>query len=68
MLRLAKTVGLPLPFRRDQIDRLVLSKAYDNARARRDYDFRPRSFLDYLTEGEKITRGRVANDSLQAAK
>jgi dTDP-4-dehydrorhamnose reductase len=68
MLRLAKAVGLPLPFRRDQIDRLVLPKAYDNALARRDYGFQPRSFLDYLTESEKITRDRVPNDSLQAAK
>jgi nucleoside-diphosphate-sugar epimerase len=68
MLRLAKAVGLPLPFRRDQIDRLVLPKTYDNALARRDYGFQPRSFLDYLTEGEKITRDRVPNDTLQAAK
>ena len=68
MLRLAKAVGLPLPFRRDQIDRLVLPKTYDNALAHRDYGFQPRSFLDYLTESEKITRDRVPNDSLQAAK
>jgi len=68
MLRLAKAVGLPMPFKRDQIDRLVLPKTYDNALARRDYGFQPRSFLDYLTESEKITRDRVPNDSLQAAK
>ena len=68
MLRLAKVLGLPLPFKRDQIDRLVLPKTYDNAQARRDYGFQPRSFLDYLTESEKITRGRVPNDSLQATK
>ena len=55
MLRLAKAVGLPLPFRRDQIDRLVLPKTYDNALARRDYSFQPRSFLGYLTEGGRIT-------------
>jgi nucleoside-diphosphate-sugar epimerase len=68
MLRLVKALGLPVPLKRDQIDRLVLPKTYDNAQARRDYGFRPRSFLDYLTESEKITRGRVPNDSLQATK
>jgi nucleoside-diphosphate-sugar epimerase len=57
MLRAAKALGLPLPFKRDQIDRLVLPKMYDNALARRDYDFHPRSFLDYLAQGEKITVG-----------
>jgi nucleoside-diphosphate-sugar epimerase len=68
MLRLAKALSLPLPFKRDQIDRLVLPKTYDNAQARRDYGFQPRSFLDYLTESEKIRRGRAPNDSLQATK
>jgi nucleoside-diphosphate-sugar epimerase len=50
MLRLAKALRLPLPFKRDQLDRLVVPKTYDNALARRDYDFQPRSFLDHLTE------------------
>ena len=54
MLRAAKALRLPMPFHRDQIDRLVLPKAYDNALARRDYDFRPQSFIDYLTESGKI--------------
>jgi hypothetical protein len=31
MLRAAKALGLPLPFKRDQIDRLVLPKTYNNA-------------------------------------
>lgn len=57
MLRAAKALGLPLPFKRDQIDRLVLPKTYNNALARRDYDFHPRSFLDYLAQGAKITIG-----------
>jgi nucleoside-diphosphate-sugar epimerase len=57
MLRGAKALRLPLPFKRDQIDRLVLAKTYNNASARRDYDFHPRSFLDYLAQGEKITVG-----------
>ncbi len=59
MLRAAKQLRLPLPFKRDQIDRLVLPKAYDNVLARRDYDFQPQSFLDYLTESGKITTPRV---------
>jgi len=53
MLRAAKALGLPMPFKRDQIERLVLPKAYDNTLARRDYDFQPQSFLDYLTESGK---------------
>src|SRR6266480_4997980 len=47
-LRAAKALRLPLPFKKDQLDRLVLPKAYDNALARRDYGFHPSSFLDYL--------------------
>jgi uncharacterized protein YbjT (DUF2867 family) len=57
MLRAAKRLRLPLPFKRDQLDRLVLRKTYDSALARRDYDFQPGSFLDYLTKGKKITVG-----------
>lgn len=59
MLRAMKALGLPVPFKRDQIDRLVLPKTYDNTLARRDYDFQPQSFLDYLTESGKITTQRV---------
>jgi hypothetical protein len=57
MLRAAKRLRLPLPFKRDQLDRLVLPKTYDSTLARRDYDFQPGSFLDYLTKDEKITVG-----------
>ena len=57
MLRAAKALRLPLPFKRDQIDRLTLPKRYNNALAHRDYGFHPRSFLDYLTEHEKFTVG-----------
>ena len=59
MLRAAKALRLPMPFKRDQIDRLVLPKTYDSTLARRDYDFQPQSFLDYLTESGKITTPRV---------
>ncbi|PYL36143.1 MAG: hypothetical protein DMF38_02340 [Verrucomicrobia bacterium] len=57
MLRAAKALRLPLPFKSDQIDRLVLPKTYDIALARRDYDFQPHSFLDYLARSRKITAG-----------
>ena len=59
MLRAAKALRLPMPFKRDQIDRLVLPKTYDSTLARRDYDFQPQSFLDYLTESGNITTPRV---------
>jgi uncharacterized protein YbjT (DUF2867 family) len=55
MLRAAKALRLPIPFKRDQIDRLVLPKAYDSTLARRDYDFQAQSFIDYLTKSGKIT-------------
>lgn len=57
MLRAAKVLRLPLPFKSDQIDRLVLPKTYDIALARRDYDFQPHSFLGYLARSRKITAG-----------
>jgi len=57
ILRAAKALGLPVPFKRDQIDRLVLPKTYNSAEARRDYDFRLQSFLDYLMQREKISAG-----------
>ncbi len=60
MLRAAKALRLPLPFKKDQLDRLVLPKAYDNALARRDYGFHPSSFLDYLSERGKISAGAGA--------
>lgn len=55
LLRAANALRLPVPFKRDQIDRLILPKTYDIGRARRDYDFHSSSFADYLTHGERIT-------------
>jgi nucleoside-diphosphate-sugar epimerase len=55
VLRAANALRLPVPFKRDQIDRLILPKTYDIAAARRDYNFHPYSFGDYLTQGAKIT-------------
>jgi len=47
-LRIIAKLPLPLPFKLDQLDRLVVLKNYDNSAARQDYGFRPKSFLDYL--------------------
>jgi len=48
MLRAAAAFHLPVPFKRDQLDRLVVQKVYSDTAARRDYDFRAHPFLDYL--------------------
>jgi nucleoside-diphosphate-sugar epimerase len=48
LLRAAAALHLPVPFKRDQVDRLELPKVYSNTAARRDYDFRAHPFLDYL--------------------
>lgn len=55
LLRSATALRLPVPFKRDQIDRLVLPKTSSNMAARRDYDFQAHSFLESLAEGGKIT-------------
>ena len=47
LLRLTDA-GLPMPFQRDQIDRLLLEKDWDNAAACRDFGFRPRPFTEHL--------------------
>ncbi len=54
MLRAANVLRLPVPFKRDQVDRLVLPKMYSSAAARRDYEFQARPFLGYLAERGKI--------------
>ena len=48
MLRAGAACHLPVPFKRDQLDRLVVPKVYSDTAARRDYDFRAHPFLDYL--------------------
>ena len=50
MLRAANMFRLPVPFKRDQVDRLLLPKIYSSALARRDYGFQARPFLCYLAE------------------
>jgi nucleoside-diphosphate-sugar epimerase len=61
VLRAANALRLPVPFKRDQIDRLVLPKIYDITRARRDYNFDPCSFVDYLAHGDKIIAGAASD-------
>jgi len=55
MLRAVKALGLPVPFTRDQINRLVPPKSIRQRAGTLDYDFQPQCFLDYLTQSEKIT-------------
>ena len=45
LLRRAASLGLPLPFRADQLDRLVVAKDYDIGAAREDYGFEGADFL-----------------------
>jgi nucleoside-diphosphate-sugar epimerase len=56
LLRAAVRSRLPVPFKPDQLDRLVLAKEYDNRSARADYGFDPGDFLGELSgrrpEGE----------------
>lgn len=50
LLRGLQRLGLPLPFKRDQLARLSMPKSSDNSTARADFDFRPECFLDVLRE------------------
>jgi dTDP-4-dehydrorhamnose reductase len=54
LLRAATALRLLVPFKRDQVDRLVLPKVYSSTVACRDYEFQARPFLDYLAERGKI--------------
>ncbi len=49
-LKALASLPLPLPFARDQIDRLIMVKPDDNSPARHDYAFSPRCFLEYLAD------------------
>ena len=48
VLKALASLPIPLPFARDQIDRLIMVKPDDNGPARRDYSFAPRCFLEYV--------------------
>ena len=47
-LKILCKFGVPVPFKRDQLDRLIMEKSYDNSQANNDFSFDPISFLDYL--------------------
>ena len=48
LLRAAVRWRLPVPFKPDQLDRLVVAKDFDNRSARQDYGFDPGDFLGEL--------------------
>ena len=48
MLKALASLRIPLPFARDQIDRLIMVKPDDNGAARQDHSFSPRCFLEYV--------------------
>jgi len=49
-LKILCKFGIPVPFKRDQLDRLIMEKSYDNSQANNDFSFDPISFLDYLEQ------------------
>ena len=49
-LKILCKFGFPVPFKRDQLDRLIMEKSYDNSQANNDFSFDPISFLDYLEQ------------------
>ena len=50
LLMAAVRLHVPVPFKQDQLDRLVVPKTLDNSAAKSDYGFQPQSFLDYLAD------------------
>jgi nucleoside-diphosphate-sugar epimerase len=51
LLRVLCAMRLPVPFERDQLDRLVMEKPTDNTRARTELGLAPKSFLSWIEEG-----------------
>lgn len=51
LLRVLCNLRLPVPFERDQLDRLVMEKSTDNTRARTELGFAPKCFLSWIEEG-----------------
>jgi uncharacterized protein YbjT (DUF2867 family) len=49
LLHAAVRWRLPVPFKADQLDRLVVAKDFDNRSARQDYGFDPGDFLGELS-------------------
>ena len=49
-LKILCKFGIPVPFKRDQLDRLIMEKSYDNNLANNDFSFDPISFVEYLEQ------------------
>jgi UDP-glucose 4-epimerase len=50
VLKILCQFRLPVPFKRDQLDRLIMEKTFDNSLASNDFSFEPVSFLEYLEQ------------------
>jgi nucleoside-diphosphate-sugar epimerase len=48
-LQVLLKIRIPMPFKRDQIARLLVSKSSDLSAARIDYGFNPRPFTEYMS-------------------
>lgn len=47
-LKLLLKINVPMPFKRDQLARLIVLKSNDFSAARMDYGFNPRPFAEYI--------------------
>jgi len=48
LLEVLLKMRIPMPFKRDQIARLIVSKSNDLSAARKDYGFNPKPFNEYI--------------------
>ncbi|SVA34340.1 uncharacterized protein METZ01_LOCUS87194 [marine metagenome] len=55
-LKILCKFGVPVPFKQDQLDRLIMEKSYDNSQANNDFSFNPISFVDYLEQKGQYKR------------
>ena len=55
-LKILCKFGVPVPFKRDQLDRLIMEKSYDNSLANNDFSFDPISFVEYLEQKVQYKR------------
>ena len=57
LLRLFERIRIPLPLKAEQVLRLNEDKAFSNADAQRDFDYRPLSFEDGIKLEIELLRG-----------
>ncbi len=48
LIRFLFKLHVPLPFKKDQVDRLIMKKSTDNRTAKEDFGFHPVPFLDFI--------------------